>query len=132
MHSSPTHHLHQFGPQLSQNIYHSQPVPQQSNMATTSIGATSVDVVSHHPSMSNVNMSHVDHQMPISTLPPPHGYSEEFFTPNAELNELGQSEHYIYVTYPPELKKRLLERYGDEIYLMLMKKDAYDHYHDDF
>lgn len=23
----------------------------------------------------------------------------------------GQSEHYIYVTYPPELKRRLLERY---------------------
>lgn len=22
----------------------------------------------------------------------------------------GQSEHYIYVTYPPELKRRLLER----------------------
>lgn len=24
----------------------------------------------------------------------------------------GQSEHYIYVTYPPELKRRLLERFG--------------------
>lgn len=24
----------------------------------------------------------------------------------------GQSEHYIYVTYPPELKRRLLERLG--------------------
>jgi hypothetical protein len=136
MHSSPTHHLHQFGPQMSQSIYHSQPpVPQQSNMATTTIGGVGsgggVDVIAHHPSMANVNISHVDHQMPISTLPP-HGYTEEFFTPNAELNELGQSEHYIYVTYPPELKKRLLERYGDEIYLMLMKKDAYDHYHDDF
>lgn len=24
----------------------------------------------------------------------------------------GPSEHYIYVTYPPELKRRLLERFG--------------------
>lgn len=38
------------------------------------------------------------------------------------MDELGQhSEHYIYVTYPPELKRRLLERYGREIYLMFLK-----------
>lgn len=30
----------------------------------------------------------------------------------------GQSEHYIYVTYPPELKRRLLERYDRETYSM--------------
>lgn len=40
-----------------------------------------------------------------------------------DINELGQSEHYIYVTYPPELKRRLLERYGRDIYLMLLRKD---------
>jgi hypothetical protein len=27
-----------------------------------------------------------------------------------DLNDMGQNEHYIYVTYPPELKRRLLER----------------------
>ena len=37
-------------------------------------------------------------------------YSEEYYT-MADLNDLGQNEHYIYVTYPPELKRRLLERY---------------------
>ena len=51
-------------------------------------------------------------------------YSEDFY-PGSDLNELGQSEHYIYVTYPPELKRRLLERYGREIYLMLLQKDMY-------
>jgi hypothetical protein len=37
-------------------------------------------------------------------------YSEEFYTV-PDLNDMGQNEHYIYVTYPPELKRRLLERY---------------------
>ncbi|XP_058059731.1 uncharacterized protein LOC131210490 [Anopheles bellator] len=43
-------------------------------------------------------------------------------------SELGQSEHYIYVTYPPELKRRLLERYGRDIYMQLLRKDVYDYY----
>lgn len=55
--------------------------------------------------------------------PPGQGYSEEFYTA-ADFSEVGQSEHYIYVTYPPELKRRLLERYGRDIYLMLLKKDS--------
>uniref|UniRef100_A0AAG5DCM8 C2H2-type domain-containing protein n=1 Tax=Anopheles atroparvus TaxID=41427 RepID=A0AAG5DCM8_ANOAO len=45
-----------------------------------------------------------------------------------EFGELGQSEHYIYVTYPPELKRRLLERYGRDIYMQLLRKDVYDYY----
>ncbi|XP_049538059.1 uncharacterized protein LOC125952562 isoform X2 [Anopheles darlingi] len=45
-----------------------------------------------------------------------------------EFGDLGQSEHYIYVTYPPELKRRLLERYGRDIYMQLLRKDVYDYY----
>lgn len=33
----------------------------------------------------------------------------------------GQNEHYIYVTYPPELKRRLLERYDREVYSVFKK-----------
>lgn len=50
------------------------------------------------------------------------GYSEEYYTV-ADLNELGQNEHYIYVTYPPELKRRLLERYGEKVFTFLLLKD---------
>uniref|UniRef100_A0A023EWL9 C2H2-type domain-containing protein n=1 Tax=Triatoma infestans TaxID=30076 RepID=A0A023EWL9_TRIIF len=35
-------------------------------------------------------------------------YSEEYYPVS---DDLGQNEHYIYVTYPPDLKRRLLERY---------------------
>lgn len=52
-------------------------------------------------------------------------YGEEFYVA-PDFNDVGQSEHYIYVTYPPELKRRLLERYGREIYLTLLRKDMYD------
>lgn len=55
-------------------------------------------------------------------------FADEFYVApefnNAEL--AGQSEHYIYVTYPPELKRRLLERYGRDIYWLLLRKDLYD------
>lgn len=51
--------------------------------------------------------------------------NDEFYG-GPDFNEPGQSEHYIYVTYPPELKRRLLERYGRDIYLMLLRKDMYD------
>lgn len=53
------------------------------------------------------------------------GYPDEFYGA-PDFAEPGQSEHYIYVTYPPELKRRLLERYGRDIYLMLLRKDMYD------
>lgn len=36
-------------------------------------------------------------------------YTEDYYT--ASDKEMGQNEHYIYVTYPPDLKRRLLERY---------------------
>uniref|UniRef100_A0A182W6K9 C2H2-type domain-containing protein n=1 Tax=Anopheles minimus TaxID=112268 RepID=A0A182W6K9_9DIPT len=49
-------------------------------------------------------------------------------TGSGDFGELGQSEHYIYVTYPPELKRRLLERYGRDIYMQLLRKDVYDYY----
>lgn len=45
-------------------------------------------------------------------------YSEEYYT-MADLNDLGQNEHYIYVTYPPELKRRLLERYNFTIIILV-------------
>ncbi|GLV41585.1 uncharacterized protein CBL_06814 [Carabus blaptoides fortunei] len=37
----------------------------------------------------------------------PQVYTEDYYT--ASDKELGQNEHYIYVTYPPDLKRRLLE-----------------------
>ncbi|XP_059615290.1 uncharacterized protein LOC132260912 [Phlebotomus argentipes] len=37
------------------------------------------------------------------------GFSEEIYSAATEIGDLGQNEHYIYVTYPPELKRRLLE-----------------------
>lgn len=52
-------------------------------------------------------------------------YSEEFYVA-PDFNDVRQSEHYIYVTYPPELKRRLLERYGRDIYLTLLRKDMCD------
>lgn len=97
-HMSPTHHIaHQHYHPTMQSQTAQITVP-QSNLSNTS-------TVSNAMSSSST-----------SACP------EEFYTAN-EFNELGQSEHYIYVTYPPELKRRLLERYGREIYLMLLKKD---------
>lgn len=37
-------------------------------------------------------------------------YPDEHYPTEGELADIGQNEHYIYVTYPPELKRRLLER----------------------
>lgn len=52
-------------------------------------------------------------------------YTEEFFQANGGVEDMGNQEHYIYVSYPPEVKQHLLERYGREIY-WLLKKDMYD------
>ncbi|KAL1124370.1 hypothetical protein AAG570_000999, partial [Ranatra chinensis] len=41
-------------------------------------------------------------------------YSEEYYPVS---DEIGQNEHYIYVTYPPDLKRRLLERYLSTYYV---------------
>ncbi|GLG98685.1 Uncharacterized protein GBIM_05293, partial [Gryllus bimaculatus] len=46
------------------------------------------------------------HQANSTTVRP--CYSEEYYT-MPDMNDMGQNEHYIYVTYPPELKRRLLE-----------------------
>lgn len=77
--------------------------------------------------MSNLPVSVNVNQMPTSRSTTPAGYppDDPYYTAQ-DYNDLGQSEHYIYVTYPPELKRRLLERYGRDIYLMLLKKDLYD------
>ncbi|XP_055682155.1 uncharacterized protein LOC129789385 isoform X2 [Lutzomyia longipalpis] len=37
------------------------------------------------------------------------GFSEEIYSAATEVGDVEQNEHYIYVTYPPELKRRLLE-----------------------
>lgn len=86
--------------------------------------------------MSNIPVSVAVNPMPMPTsrsTTPAGGYPDEFYAAASataaaphDFNDLSQSEHYIYVTYPPELKRRLLERYGREIYLMLLKKDFHD------
>jgi hypothetical protein len=55
-------------------------------------------------------------------------YTEEFYQAHSgeDLADLTASEHYIYVSYPPELRKKLLDRYGKDLYLLL-KKDMYDY-----
>lgn len=101
-HMSPTHHMQH--PHLNPAInYHHQTMQHQQHgpMSSTSANA----------------QPNVEGNVTLST-----GYPEEFYS-TQDFNELGQNEHYIYVTYPPELKRRLLERYGREIYLMLLKKD---------
>lgn len=81
----------------------------------------------HHPppgQMSSINANVQSNASNVSTgsVAMSTGYPEEFYS-TQDFSELGQNEHYIYVTYPPELKRRLLERYGRDIYLMLLKKD---------
>lgn len=105
---------------------------------------TSHSSPSHHQHLNIITSGnyHVQQQhatIPTATIPPAHhlqavdianpsnvstSYSEELYSA-ADFGEVGQSEHYIYVTYPPELKRRLLERYGRDIYLMLLKKDTW-------
>lgn len=119
-HMSPTHHN-------QQQIYN------QSHYSTGTM--TPIMHTTHHPShfsgstasasMSNIPVSVNVNQMPTSRSTTPAGYPPEEFYTAQDYNDLGQ-EHYIYVTYPPELKRRLLERYGREIYLSLLKKDSYD------
>lgn len=93
----------------------------------------------HHPSGSHnqTTVSSIQHQNILNQQQAASGssgiYSDDYAAAaaaannmGAEYGDLGQSEHYIYVTYPPELKRRLLERYGRDIYLMLLRKDFYD------
>lgn len=92
----------------------------------------------HHPTSSHnlTTGSSIQHQNILNQQQAASGssgiYSDDYAAAaaannmGAEYGDLGQSEHYIYVTYPPELKRRLLERYGRDIYLMLLRKDFYD------
>lgn len=90
----------------------------------------------YHPSGSqNQSVSSIQHQNILNQQHAASGssgiYSDDYAAAAAAANNMGaeygeQSEHYIYVTYPPELKRRLLERYGRDIYLMLLRKDFYD------
>lgn len=61
-----------------------------------SVASTSASVTAASSPVHNVN----------STV----CYSEDYY-PVQNVNDMSQNEHYIYVTYPPELKRRLLERY---------------------
>lgn len=77
-------------------------------------------------STTNLQQASTSTQQPQIQQGPNPGFSDEYYVAPTEYNDMGQSEHYIYVTYPPELKRRLLERYGKEIYLMLLKKDEHE------
>lgn len=104
-HMSPTHHMQH--PHLNPAITYHQALNHQQPGQLSSVNANA------QSNASNASGGSVA----VST-----GYPEEFYS-TQDFNELGQNEHYIYVTYPPELKRRLLERYGREIYSMLLKKD---------
>lgn len=117
-HMSPTHHLHHHQHHQHSNAAinyqsHAQ-LLQQSHLTASGSAMTSIAPMTTTTTTATVN------PMPNAT-----NYPEEFYAAH-DFSELGQSEHYIYVTYPPELKRRLLERYGREIYLTLLKKDLYD------
>jgi hypothetical protein len=96
----------------------------------TNLSTSNVTTEQHTPQI---------HAQPQGQIVPTHHTSqqqppyEDFYSAQpstsgtgGEFSEVGQSEHYIYVTYPPELKRRLLERYGKDVY-MLLRKDMYDY-----
>lgn len=128
VHLSPTHNIHN-----QQQIYNQS---HYSSGTLTPIMHNPHHLHPHHQphfgsaasaSMSNLPVSVNVNQMPTSRSTTPAGPPpDDPFYAAQDFNDLGQSEHYIYVTYPPELKRRLLERYGRDIYLKLLKKDLYD------
>ncbi|XP_055299588.1 uncharacterized protein LOC129567071 isoform X3 [Sitodiplosis mosellana] len=128
-HMSPTHHhIHnQQQQQQQQQAYHQShytsgtitpllhtthhPHPTQSHLMGQQQQQQQQHHQHHNPSasMSNIPVSVSVNPMPTSrSTTPAGGYPDEFYTAH-DFNELSQSEHYIYVTYPPELKRRLLE-----------------------
>lgn len=133
-HMSPTHHIHN-----QQQYMHQSHYAPSGTTITPLLHTAQQHPQSHHhhhtmlmghnnpsQSMSNIPVSVAVNPMPTSrSTTPASGYPDEFYAAH-DFNDLSQSEHYIYVTYPPELKRRLLERYGREIYLMLLKKDFHD------
>lgn len=64
--------------------------------------------------MTSASVTDTSTPSPAHTLRPPppnaegHLYGEDYY--NASDKAIDQNEHYIYVTYPPDLKRRLLER----------------------
>ncbi|XP_053695668.1 uncharacterized protein LOC128743168 isoform X2 [Sabethes cyaneus] len=124
-HPSPTHGRHYLQPQAA-SIYHLQDgghsatslnsLGQISNLNVATVGTSSGTDLQHTPQIHAT-------QVPYGDESGGYGYgtggsnaivSEGASAANAsigggEFSELGQSEHYIYVTYPPELKRRLLE-----------------------
>ncbi|XP_055599360.1 uncharacterized protein LOC129748701 isoform X2 [Uranotaenia lowii] len=119
---SPTHGRHYLQPQSS-SIYHLQDgghsatslnsLGQMSNLNVATVGVPGSNDLQHTPQIHATQVGYGDEGG--------YGYSSGASTAivtdggpaiaggGAEFNELGQSEHYIYVTYPPELKRRLLE-----------------------
>lgn len=45
---------------------------------------------------------------------------ERFAGDEAMLDDPDHDDHYIYVTYPPELKRRLLERYARNNFTLII------------
>lgn len=132
----PTSNYMQSGVHMSPTHIHNQQAYHQSHYSSGTITPLlhtthpQTHLMGHNPSasMSNIPVSVSVNPMPIPTsrsTTPASGYPDELYAPH-DFNDMSQSEHYIYVTYPPELKRRLLERYGREIYLMLLKKDFHD------
>ncbi|XP_055632990.1 uncharacterized protein LOC129773412 isoform X2 [Toxorhynchites rutilus septentrionalis] len=123
-HPSPTHGRHYLQPQ-SASIYHLQDgghsatslnsLGQMSNINVATTGASSGTDLQHTPQIHAAQVQYGDEGG--------YGYTAEGTNATVadgaailsgtaggtEFSELGQSEHYIYVTYPPELKRRLLE-----------------------
>lgn len=125
-HSSPTHSRHQSSSSLIN--YHTlstgmmgSTIQLPTSSTSSNLPSSSVNQISSLPnsgnSINNLSESH------IPQIHSGLNYPEEFYANPNEFGDLGQSEHYIYVTYPPELKRRLLERYGKDLYLILLKKD---------
>lgn len=51
---------------------------------------------------------------------PARGAGDRLAGDDAMLEDPDHDDHYIYVTYPPELKRRLLERYAKNITFILL------------
>ncbi|XP_031623164.1 uncharacterized protein LOC116340687 [Contarinia nasturtii] len=108
-HMSPTHHhIH------NQQAYHQHQSHYPSGTITPLLHTTThpqSHLSGHNPSasMSNIPVSVSVNPMPSSrSTTPASGYPDEFYTAH-DFNDLSQSEHYIYVTYPADLKRKLLE-----------------------
>ncbi|KAL9707067.1 hypothetical protein quinque_010585 [Culex quinquefasciatus] len=124
-HPSPTHGRHYLQPQTTASIYHLQDGGHSATSLNSLSHVTSSGVVSsgidlqHTPQIHATQVQYGDEGgYGYSGGPGGSGSIMADGThsggvggngPNTEFSELGQSEHYIYVTYPPELKRRLLE-----------------------